>query len=290
MKINEILNESRKKSGQIDEAPVNILGQGARRAGAWALNKIGAVNTAGKLTGKANAGVDANAISKEFHTYLGRSGISAPEYEDLVDFLTGKGLTVPNDLDGKTGPMPNKVADKMILRSVNQASDLGASRRAAAAQQTVSQAGIASNAASSTPLAHQPAAPAQPASVSSAPAASPTSPVNTAPAATSTATYSQVKQMVDQLPQNSLVMLKKYIDGKVGTSTSTPTPPSNTPAATPPASKPAAAPRKPKKTAPAAKPAAKPAANTAPPAQSAKPAASKPAAKKRAPAKPTATP
>ena len=274
MKINEILSESRKRTKKIDEAPVSMLGQGARRVGSWALDKIGAVNTAGKLTGIANTGVEANKLSKEFHTYLGRSGIAAPQYEDLVDFLTSKGLTVPNELQGKTGAMPGKAADKMIMRAVSQPHDLGNSRRSGATQSNTQ------NPSASGPTPTSPAGPApqNPANPAATGTGNPSQ-----PATNGSVSYSQVKQMIDQLSGNSLVMLKRYVDSKVNKSASNlGLNPGGPNTATPPVT-PAPAAAKPKKQS-AAKPA------PVAPATPAAPPAAKPARKSRAPAKPSVTP
>lgn len=288
MKINEILSESRKRTKKIDEAPVSMLGQGARRVGSWALDKIGAVNTAGKLTGIANTGVEANKLSKEFHTYLGRSGIAAPQYEDLVDFLTSKGLTVPNEIQGKTGAMPSKAADKMIMRAVSQPHDLGNSRRSGATQSNTQ------NPSASGPTPTSPAGPApqNPANPAATGTGNPSQ-----PATNSSVSYSQVKQMVDQLSGNSLVMLKRYVDSKVNKSASNlGLNPGGPNTATPPVT-PAPAAAKPKKSSKAApnnsaKPKKQSAAKPAPvtPPTPATPPAAKPARKSRAPAKPSVTP
>jgi len=107
----------------ITEAPVGMIKQGLRNIGAKAAGAVGMKGTAAELSGRADAGREANQLYTEFRRFLGQSGGDinrvSPYY--LEKYLNYNGYPTSEAFRGinkKASVIPKKMVDRVIMKAV----------------------------------------------------------------------------------------------------------------------------------------------------------------------------
>lgn len=122
MRVNDIILET----VQVDEAPAGMIGQGLKRVGAKLAGAVGMKGTAAGLTGKADAGKEANQLMVDLKGYLGRTGGNVKQVDagDLANFLQQKGYP-STAVQGSSGVLTTQQLDQALLKSVQAKAKAG---------------------------------------------------------------------------------------------------------------------------------------------------------------------
>lgn len=122
MRVNDIILET----VQVDEAPAGMIGQGLKRVGAKLAGAVGMKGTAAGLSGKADAGKEANQLMVDLKGYLGRTGGNVKQVDagDLANFLQQKGYP-STAVQGSSGVLTTQQLDQALLKSVQAKAKAG---------------------------------------------------------------------------------------------------------------------------------------------------------------------
>lgn len=132
MRVNDIILET----VQVDEAPAGMIGQGLKRVGAKLAGAVGMKGTAAGLSGKADAGKEANQLMVDLKGYLGRTGGNVKQVDagDLANFLQQKGYP-STAVQGSSGVLTTQQLDQALLKSVQAKAKAGGAPAAGGAAQ-----------------------------------------------------------------------------------------------------------------------------------------------------------
>lgn len=139
MRINDIINET----NELNEKPVSMIGQMARKAGAKTLAKLGAKDMAAGIAGTVDAGERAKKIYRAWRTYLGK--IKTKEGQatagNLADFFTQQHLSTSHidALGNDAAVITSKQVDDIINKTVTDTYKGDRGKAGAAQQQTLGQ-------------------------------------------------------------------------------------------------------------------------------------------------------
>jgi hypothetical protein len=122
MRVNDIILETT----LTNEAPAGLIGQGLKRVGAKLAGAVGMKGAAASLTGKADAGKEANSLMVDLKGYLGRTGgnIKQVDADDLTNFLQQKGYPT-SSIQGLSGVLTTQQLDQALLKTVQAKAKAG---------------------------------------------------------------------------------------------------------------------------------------------------------------------
>jgi hypothetical protein len=142
MRVNDIILETT----LTNEAPAGLIGQGLKRVGAKLAGAVGMKGTAANLTGKADAGKEANALMVDLKGYLGRTGgnIKQVDAGDLTNFLQQKGYPT-SAIQGLSGILTTQQVDQTLLKTVQAKAKAGGIPASTQSEPSAQKGGVVSN-------------------------------------------------------------------------------------------------------------------------------------------------